>query len=308
MRALPLAALVLLAAAPLVPATGGAMVVPYAIDVDGETATGRLGVPAGEPLGLVVLMHGYTHTSASHVGHLQHLADQGWLAVAMDYRGTGFPLAAGAADTRAAIADLDARHAFPTRVLYSVSMGTAVSALLLPHERFDAWVNNEGLSMLHETWAGAKALSPSGNPTAVNATRDIEAECGGSPAVAPDCYRARSAALRAAEFDVGSVVLTHGLNDGIVPYDQGREMVAALRANGIPSDFYTVVGCPGGEGTTITGYTPAGPLGLAGHGSEANDTHCMTAFSFALLDDVLAGRLVPADRERVVDPRLQPLA
>lgn len=311
-RLAPLLALVLLV--PLAPATHGADTVSaYSVCAGdacapGTEATGLLAVPgsmAGGPAGLVVILHGYGHKAESHRGHLGHLAAQGYVAVAMDYSGEGFPLGAGAADTRAAIADLEARFDFPKRVLYSVSMGTAVAALLLPHESFDLWVNNEGLAMLHETWAGASALAPSGNPTAVNARAQIEAECEGTPAQAPGCYLARSAALRAAEFDVGGVVLTHGLNDGLVPYDQGREMVGALRAQGIPSEFYTVVRSdPGGEGTTISGYTPLGGLGLAGHGTESNDAHALTQLSFRLLDDVLAGRLVPADNEHVVDAGL----
>lgn len=304
MRA-PLVVPVLLLALALAPAQSAATVEAYSVVVDGEIATGALALPSGDPLGLVVIVHGYGHTSASHVAHLAHLAEQGYVAVAMDFRGTGFPLAAGAADTRAAIADLEARYDFPKRVLFSVSMGTAVSALILPHEPFDAWVNSEGLSMLHETWAGAAALSPTGNPTAVAAKEQIEAECGGTPAEAPECYLARSAALHAAEFDIGAAVLTHGLNDGLVPYDHGREMVAALRLAGIPSDFYTVATtAPGTEGTTITGYTPAGGQGLAGHGTESNDAHVLTALSFALLDRVLAGDLVPSGAERVVDGHL----
>lgn len=286
----------------LVPATAseGAHVEAYSVSVGGETATGLLGVPAGEPLGLVVIAHGYGHNASSHAGHLQHLADQGWLGVAMDYRGSGFPLANGSADTRAAIADLDAQYDFPKRVLYSVSMGTAVAALVLPHERFDLWVDNEGLAMLAEVWAEAKAVAPA-IPFGATASSQIEAECGGTPAHAPDCYLARSAALRASEFDLGGVILTHGVNDGLVGYNQGREMVTALRAEGIPSDHYTVLGCAaGGEGTTLTGYTPLGGLGIAGHGTESNDAHCLTKLSFALLDEALAGATVPSNAEHVV--------
>lgn len=292
-----------LAFAPAPAAAAG--VAPYSVLVDGETATGLLATPAGAPLGLVVIVHGYGHTSASHAGHLAHLAEKGYVAVAMDFRGSGFPLAAGAADTRAAIADLDARYDFPTRVLYSVSMGTAVSSLILPFEAFDVWVDNEGLAMLHETWAGASALAPSGNPTAVNAQREIDAECGGTPATAPACYLERSAALHADAFDLGGAVLTHGLNDGLVPYDQGREMATALRAAGIPTDFHTVVrSAPGTEGTTLTGYTPLGGMGLAGHGTESDDSHALTALSFTLLDEVLDGTLVPSGSESVHDGEL----
>lgn len=309
----PLLALVLLA--PLVPASHGeGLVRDYSVCptgpvcAPGSEARGLIGVPDvmpdGRPAGLVVILHGYGHKAESHRGHLAHLAAQGYVAVAMDYRGEGFPLANGSADTRAAIADLETQFSFPKRVLYSVSMGTAVAALLLPHESFDVWVDNEGLASLSETWAEAKAVAPA-IPFGATASAQIEEECGGTPAEAPECYLARSAALHAAEFDLGGAVLTHGLNDGLVPYEQGREMLGALRAVGIPTDFYTVVrSSPGTEGTAITGYTPLGGMGLAGHGTESDDTHALTALSFALLDDVLSGSLVASDAEQVVDGEL----
>jgi hypothetical protein len=45
-------------------------------------------------------------------------------------------------------------------------------------------------------------------------------------------------------------------------------------------------------------------MGLAGHGTESNDAHALTELSFALLDDVLSGALVPSGQERVVDEGL----
>lgn len=306
-RLLPLL-LALPLALPLAPAQAeaGATVADYWVDVGGEDAHGLLALPDGEPRGLVVVMRGYGHSAESHRGHLRHLAEQGFVAVAMDFRGSGFPLRAGADDTLAATRDLLAAHpGIEDVTLYSVSMGTAAASMVLAEGDglYDLWVVNEGLSMLHETWTGATALSPSGNPTALRARQDIEDECGGAPAQAPACYVERSAALRAHEYgSLKGAVLAHGLNDGLVPYDQGRELVAALRAAGISSDFYTVAGCePGGEGTSITGYTPLGGMGVAGHGTESDDSHCLTALSFALLDEVVNGRLVPSGQERVVD-------
>ncbi|HVM44833.1 MAG TPA: alpha/beta hydrolase [Candidatus Thermoplasmatota archaeon] len=314
MRALVLLAALLLLAPGATHAAGAAeLVSDYRVRVgEPDEARGLLGVPVGEPRGLVVILRGYNHSAESHRGHLQHLAEQGWVGVAMDYTGErdSFPLMAGALDTRDAILDVRATLGLEDKPahLYSVSMGTAVAALLVPMlpDTFTYWVNNEGLSMLHETWAGAAALSFTRNPTAVRALAAIEEECGGSPAHAPDCYRARSAALRADELSgIAGVVLTHGLNDGLVPHNQGREMVSALRAAGIPSDFYTVVrSSPGGEGTTITGHAGLGGMGLAGHGTESNDAHTLTKLSFELLDQVLEGRLVPSDAERVFDDEL----
>lgn len=321
MRALAAPLLVVLLAAALLPAAPAEETVPapptvadYWVASEGGAQAHGLATALGEdaePTLLVVILHGYNHQAESHRAYLQTLADRGVLGVAMDYRGPkdGFPLAAGAADTVAAVQDLLARHPSVGEVyLYSVSMGTAVSPMVLAAlpGTFDAWVIGEGLSVLHETWAGATVLKPSGNPTAVRAAAAIEEETGGTPATAAPEYVKRSAALRVGEF-VGlekGVILTHGLNDGLVPYDQGREMVAALRAHGFKADFYTVVrGEPGQEGTTLTGYTPLGGLGFAGHGTESVRSHTLTGLTLSLLDRLVdddAGVLA-ADREFVVD-------
>lgn len=318
-----LAVLVMLLAVPFAPAPASgaeARVEPISIVVEGEVATGLTGIPAGEPRAIVLILHGYGHTSESHRGHLQALAERGAMAVAMDYRGptTGFPLRAGAADSCAAFLPLHREFWNVPSILYSVSMGTAVAAQVFEKcPVFDHWVNNEGLAMLHETWAGAAALSPSGNPTAVNAKNGIEAECGGTPATQPVCYAERSMALRVDQIPwsclpysdcrpLRGVHLTHGLHDGLVPYDQGREMVAALRANLIPADFYTVVrGEACQEGTTLLGYAGVSCTGLAGHGSESNDAHTLTKLSFGLLYALVDGTLPPAaGRELVVDAGL----
>lgn len=300
---LPLALALLLA--PVVPATGGGTVADLTLSVDGESAYGLLATPAGPAKGLVVILHGYGHQAESHRGHLQHLADQGWGAVAMDYRGPveGFPLSHGAADSIAGM-----RHARVTLALddeptylYSVSMGTAVAALFLPQVagEITAWVDNEGLAMLAETWAEAVAVSPAIEFGRV-ASLAIQNETGGTPAEAPEAYVARSAALRAHEFGLEAAILAHGLNDGLVPYDQGREMATALRAAGVRTDFHTFVDCaPGSEGTTITGHATLGGQGLCGHGTESLDGHTLTRESFRLLDELLSGVRSPSDREFV---------
>lgn len=302
MRALALAAALLLAV-PLAPANApDPLVSDYSVEVEpGVFADGLVGRPVGEPTAFVLILHGYGHKAEIHRGHLQRLAAQGYLAVAMDYRGEGFALATGAADSIAATRDL--RGDLPA-YLYSVSMGTAPAGMVLAELPgvFEYWVDNEGLSDLAEIWAGATVLAPA-NAFAAKARDDIERECGGTPAQEPACYAERSAMTRAVEFEgLRGVVLTHGLNDGLVPYDQGRKMQAALAATGVPTEFYTYARCAAGqEGTTLTGYTPLGGQGVAGHGTESNDAHCLTGLSFRLLDDVIAGRLAIDGGEHVVD-------
>lgn len=300
MRWLP--ALLLLA--PLLAATQtSAGAEAYAVSVGDATATGLLALPLEPPAAIVVIAHGYGHKAESHRGHVERLAGLGYAAVAMDYRGEGFPLRAGADDTLAATDDLRARYPGVPVVLYSVSMGTAVAGMVLAERPvFDLWINNEGLADLAELHTEASLIAP-GNAFAAKAVADMEAECGGPPAQEPACYRERSAMLRAAEFrNLQGVILTHGVNDGLVPYDQGREMQAALKAAAIPHDFYTVLrGAQGGQGTTLTGYAGANVDGLAGHGTESEDGHTLTSLSFRLLEEALAGRLTPSGRERVVD-------
>lgn len=301
--ALPLA----LALLPAIPADGTSLVEDVALLVDGEAAHGLVARPMGNASGVVVILHGYGHFAESHRGHLQHLAEQGYAAAAMDYRGgAGMHLGAGAADSCAALAHLRTEAPNGSAYLYSVSMGGAVAGMVLAEcPGFSYWVSNEGMTTVAETWAEATALAPA-NAYAARAVADIEAECGGTPAEAPLCYQERTAVTRVPEFaGLLGVVQTHGLNDGLVPYDQGRELNAALRAAGIPVDFYTVVrSAQGTEGTTLTGYAPLGGMGLAGHGTESDDDHALTALSFALLDEVLAGTLVPSGEERVVDEGL----
>lgn len=292
---------------PLAPAQVGApRVEDLVLTVEGEAAHGLVARPSsGDASSVVLVLHGYGHQAESHRGHLQRLAELGAAAVAMDYRGDveGFPLAAGAQDSCAALAMLRSENPGVPTYLYSVSMGTAVAALVIPAcGPFDAWVDNEGLAMLAETWAEATLVAPA-IPFGATAAAAIEAECGGTPADAPECYLARSAALQASAFDVGGVVITHGLNDGLVPYNQGREMAAALRAAGVPTAFYTVArGEVGGEGTSITGHGGQQVDGLAGHGTESDDAHTLTALSFGVLYDIVASGVVPTtDSEHVVD-------
>lgn len=313
----PLLSLALLV--PLAPAMHPAGTVHgYSVQVGDEVATGLATEPANA-LGIVVILHGYGHKAESHRGHLERMAALGWAGVAMDYRGEGFPLRAGADDTIAATRDLMSRYPGVPVVLYSVSMGTAVAGMVLAElPVFTYWVDNEGLSDLPELHSEASLLAPV-NAFAAKAVADMEAECGGAPATQPLCYQERSAATRAQEFatvcgserdtcrPLEGVILTHGLNDGLVPYDQGREMHAALAAALIPTDYYTVVrGASGAEGTTITGYAGQEVDGLAGHGTESYDGHTLTRVSFDLLARLVAGDadVTPQGREFVVDRAL----
>jgi hypothetical protein len=286
------------------------------IDVDGRTAHGLIAVPAGTPDALVVVTRGYQHSAESHRNHLRWIAEAGAVGVAMDFEGDrfDFPLARGAAETLAAIAYVEGRFDFERRILFSVSMGTPVGAMVLVDlpDHFDYWVAAQPMANVLETYLEAKAICPAA-PFApalsitCKAASAIENETnGGDPAEFPP----RMAVTRVAEFSgLDGVIVIHGPNDGLVPYNQGRELNEALRASLHTTDFYTVLrGEPGAGGTTITGHAMLGGHddGLAGHGTESNETHTLTILSWDLTLRLLADdpSVIPANREFIVDREL----
>ncbi len=276
--------------------------------VQGEVAHGLVARPNSTPRAVIVLLHGYGHSAEDHRAHLDAFVAAGLAAVAMDYRHAeaGFPLRAGADDTIAGAATVAAEYPDAPRILLSVSMGTAVAAMVLAEQPiYDYWVDAEGLANLAEEWAAA-AGTAAVLPFSAQAKREMEAECGGPPATARACYNERSAALRASEYaHLRGAIVIHAVNDGVVPFTQAPETVTALRDAGIPTDFRAVLrGEPGGEGTTAT-LVPVD--GLAGHASEDNDAHTITRLAIATTIDLATGAIEPpADRDDVVDRELPP--
>lgn len=95
---------------------------------------------------------------------------------------------------------------------------------------------------------------------------------------------------------IKGVVVVHGVDDGLVPYNQGREMATLLANSGIDTDMYTVGRkSPESESeTTASGHVmsnvdPNYRSPLAGHASEKSKTHIVmvTAFErlWSLVDD-----------------------
>lgn len=294
-----------LALAPAVPpAAADAILLPYSVPVNGAPADGLLALPdSSAPTQLVVYAHGYGNHVDNWTTHLLDAADRGAVAVAMDY-GTTFQLQEGADETVAATLDLLAAYPTLTEVfLLGISMGGAVSGMALaqaPAGTYDYWVDVEGVSTLTETWAEAEGV---GHPAAA----EIETECGGTPFDAPVAYVHRSPAFHAAEMKFNGLraaVVVHGVNDGLVPYDQGRQMAAAVAGAAIPVDVYNVLrGDPDELGTTGTGALGLpNPLNLAGHGWEGSSTHIVIATGFEALWGLMDGSgIPPAYREFLVD-------
>ncbi|MGH2807021.1 MAG: prolyl oligopeptidase family serine peptidase [Actinomycetota bacterium] len=311
---------------------------PLALTVEGEVATGSYALPQEKPQALVVYGHGYGHTSDSWADHMTWTARKlGAVAVAMDYRGlnileedddndglrdsTGWPVMAGAEDMIAIAQHFqELCDSIEQTIIFGVSMGgnsTGLSVALANGLKsatggplFDYWIDVEGAVNVIETYQGARALAPF-NAFAAQAQADIEEEMGGSFETASDAYREHCVVCRVGDIaasGVKGVVVVHGVDDGLVPYNQGREMMLALRAEQIPIHMYTVgvKKTDGDRDTSATGYV-GGAIDesynspLAGHASETSWTHPVMATAFEALRAILNDGTVVEDGETPVN-------
>ena len=316
---------------------------PLTLRVSGGDANGLYGFPATPPKDLVVFAHGYGHTSQSWAHHIRRTARiHDAAAVAMDYRGLeinpdsngdglpesrGWNARAGAADLVAAAQHFERLCPSIERItIFGVSMGANMSGLAVANaaeERrsdgsplFDYWFDIEGAVNVIETYAGARVLAPA-NSFAANAQEDIEAEMGGPiEETGPEPYADRAVVTHIDEIQasgVKGVVLVHGVDDGLVPYNQSREMAGLLLGAQVPYDFFTVGRrSPESEKeTTATGYAGDPLFGqagqeymspFAGHASEKSTTHIIMATAFDRLADLLEDDEAPGlFREYLVD-------
>ncbi|MGZ4207278.1 MAG: alpha/beta hydrolase family protein [Actinomycetota bacterium] len=299
-----------------------------------------------KPKTLVVMFHGYGNISDSWVCHLLDAAQKhGAVAVAMDYRGTGWTGPAtdnrgwfvreGAADSIFAAGYFLKRFPSIRNVeAFGISMGGNASGLAVAAGAkrpgthtplFDYWVDVEGATSMIETYAEATAVGASGNAVAVHAKEDIEKECGGTPADAPTCYQDLTVLLRTpdiASSGLKGVIAVHGIDDGLVPHNQSEEMTTALRAAGIPTDYYIALrrndwqnpATADPEGGTVLSSDVFGPVfgaagqtypaPLAGHGWEGSNTQLVIATGFARLWALVDHGAAPANHEYLVDSDL----
>lgn len=297
------------------------------VGVAGQPAAALYAVPRAKPKGIVVFDHGYGHTMHSWSRHLSRTAaDLGVIAVAPNYRnqkdtpGKPLPSSRGwrvqeGAEDSVALAQHFERVCSPTglNVVYGVSMGGNTSGLVLalqpkdPQGKplFDFWVDVEGAANVTETYLGARSLA-AGNEFAANAQADIEEAFGGTLEEVPEVYAERTVVNRVddiAASGVRGVVMVHGVADGLVTYDESRQLQSLLRAEGLPVDLTTFVTRSEGSesGTTIDGYLPTGVESpFAGHASEVSETHDVGKAGFAALAEIYRTGAVEC-RERVVD-------
>lgn len=310
----------------------------FSLPVAGETAEGFYALPDTTPTGLVVFSHGYGHSSYSWQHHLRRVAAElDVITVAMDYRGItflstekapgipdtrGWNVSAGAEDGIAAAQYFeDECDITGTIVNYGVSMGGNTSGLMAAagatrstgSPLFDYWIDIEGANVVAETYTGARILAPV-NTFAANAQADIEAEMGGTFEARTATYLERSNVTRVDDMKAAGlkgVILVHGVDDGLVTYDQSVSMRAALNAGGIPTQMFTVtLKSPQSEReTTATGYIgsvvdPTYRSPLAGHASEMSTTHIVSVTGFERLSALFAGQTPDCTREHVVDGEL----
>lgn len=264
-------------------------------------------LPNTEPTRLVVMCHGLGQDVRTvWVQHTEAVARHDTVALAPNYRDNArFPVARGAHDTIAAT--LAAKARFPsieTVYLLGVSMGGAVSATAITESiALDAagrslyhhWIAPEPLTNLFEAWVQASVALP-------EVAEDMESDAGGRPDQVPAEYRRRSGALNASAMAAGglrTLSLMHAVNDGLVVYNQGREMATAAAAVGIPTQLWTVTRvapeqAPGNTlSAAITGFfdapDPTEPLDLSGHGFEGDPHHPIMRIAFEQLEALLDG-------------------
>lgn len=303
------------------------------LTVAGTKTFGFYAVPRHTAKGIVVFDHGYGHTAYSWIQHVEQVANRdGVIAVAMDYRfqhdsppakgatlpsSRGWRVSEGAQDSIAAAQLFDRScRTGGLNTIYGISMGGNTSGLVVAAKPkrangkplFDYWFAIEPAVNVTETWAEATAVAKSGNTFAVDAAADIEEETGGTPATAPSAYQSRTVVARIADVAAAGlkgVAVVQGVDDGLVPYNQSRELVTELRANRIPTLDLTVLTRGNGEaGTTLSGNV-LGAIGqespFAGHASEVSNTQLVGVAGFDLLDELYDDKAPPTCANSILD-------
>lgn len=252
------------------PLTGaaGSNSTPYRVDVvtmtvpvDGNDATGTLYLPYRDAPGdlavtqLVVFCHGHTDTSVTEAPYLRRVASEsGAPVLAMDNRGEpgAWNPTTGWQDTVAATQWFKERHPEITEtVLWGWSMGGVTSGLALaygPPGLFDYWVASFPAVEDAGAWAAYTTLDVVDGDGKQG--KEVEHDAGDcNPAQCPAAYLARTPTVLADRIRVRRALFLHALFDDSSPYEQSREMQAALIARGVPTSMYTVLTYRDGSGT-----------------------------------------------------------
>ncbi len=220
-----------------------------------------------------------------------------------------------------------------TVYLWGISMGGAISGTALSEALyvtddankpiFDHWIGVEPLVNYGESYLEASGAAP-------GLAREMELDSGGTPNEVPDEYRRRTVVMNAdriAQAGLKTMTIVHAINDGLVPYNQAREMATTAVQAGIPTQLFTVVrkspehgdgdntrGRPGGNNPDYTGTNTflgggdghtdeANVVDLAGHAADFDETHPVIRTSFEQLQKLIEGSYDTAIpyREHCVD-------
>ncbi len=285
----------------------------FVTEVDGERAYGIFAAPdtGTTPTALVVIGHGAWHTVDSWQAHIEGITSTyHTVTVAMEYRGLervdghlgddpnhpeakNWPEKKGGEDLIAAAKLFQATCGIDTVILAGVSMGVSISGYAVSHldpadhGLFDYWVTSEGVHSMLETYQAASAAGS-------EAAEWIEAESGGPyhPVTNHQPYAERTNIMQTAAIEAAGlqrVVYLHAVADGLVPYNQSRQMSRALQ---VPSEFYTLTSAgEGSDGTSWTDYLADGDGPLAGHASERDPNSLLTRATFARIGAIATGNL-----------------
>ena len=285
----------------------------FVTTVDGERAYGIFAAPdtGTTPTALVVIGHGAWHSVDSWQDHIEGLtAAYDTVTVAMEYRGLerveghlgddpdhpeakNWPEKKGGEDLIAAAKLFQTACGIDTVILAGVSMGVSISGYAVSHldpsdhGLFDYWVTSEGVHSMLETYQAASAAGS-------DAADWIEAEtgCAYNPVTCHEPYAERTNVMQTAAIEAAGlerVIYLHATADGLVPYNQSRQMSRALQ---VPFEFYTLTSAgEGSDGTSWTDYVADGEGPLAGHASERDPNSLLMRASFARIGAIATGNL-----------------
>ncbi|MBT8249919.1 MAG: cadherin-like domain-containing protein [Acidimicrobiia bacterium] len=306
--------------------TGGESSRDFVTEVDGERAFGIFAAPETTPTALVVIGHGAWHSAESWRDHIIGLTGEyNTLTVAMEYRGleringhlgddpahpeaNNWPEKKGGEDLIAAAKLFKAECGIDTVILAGVSMGVSISGYAVSHldpadqGLFDYWVTSEGVHSMLETYQAASAAGS-------EAADWIEAEtgCAYDPVTCHEPYAERTNIMQTAAIEAAGlkrVVYLHAVADGLVPYNQSRQMSGALQ---VPFEFYTLTSAgEGSDGTSWTDYLSEGDGPLAGHASERDPDSLLTRATFERIGAIATGDLADCGEYHVEEGAMFP--
>jgi hypothetical protein len=294
------------------------------IKVHGQKSKAFAALPKRKPRSLIVVAHGYSWTAASWKTKLRSMAKRDRaVAVAPEFRGLKFrPSVYGYPKSRGiplhnAIADLNAYgrsyvrrcKSIKTVVLVGYSIGGIYSGnALMRHPKrpggkrrlFDYYVGMEAIEDVFGEFSLAKAIG--GDPFVKGAIDDAAEELGGTIDEKPAAYHRVSPiehikAIRKSR--VRGVILVHGIDDGLVPYTQAKDMTKALRKGHVKTDLYTAYKRRPGDtpDTTLSGRLGQ-ESGNTGHAADWATRHLVPATGLHVIRDLLVRHKRPKNRTR----------